>query len=191
MTETATNGRSATKDSVNALSKDVARVESNTNELFSKFNALAQSIGRANWQLIISASVAALAFAGGIWGLAVLPINTKLELMREEIRQNREMNSEQYKQLRAQEVGLAEIRRDLAAAAKTIDTFRDLIRRLESESISSRDYAKDETVRQKQIDAIQTKIDSVFPPSKTLEEIATRLRNLETRSWQNVVEQRK
>lgn len=180
----------ATRELVNPLFDTAERHEDNINELFGKTNELIAGRGKTNWQTLIAGLSLAVVIIGAMWALGLTPVKTSIDDVKATIAQKDRQDERQYDRIRALEALTIQQGERIAAAQKTIDTFRDLIRRLENESVASKDYAKDSLVLQKQLDSLHAKYDSVFPPAKTFEEFATRLRNLEGRTFESALPKR-
>ena len=176
------NGNYASREYVNPLFEQMQDVRNDVGALFTTTSKIKEEQGKTDWKTILSALGILILLIGALWGLVASPINSDIRDLKEYNRDQKTPAVVTFQRLTALEIANAKQETQIAAQLKTIDTFRDLIRRLENESVNSKDYSKDVLVIQRQLDALAKKVDDVFPPSKTFEEITTRLRALENRT---------
>lgn len=171
------NGGS-TKESINAVKADVARHQDNIDELYSSI----ATNGRTNWQTLLAAVGAVMVLIGGLWALTSTPVDRDIRRL--------EAGSAQYERRLTQiETNNARQDSDLSALRQRADTNRDQIKERVTEKEFTAALASSISQRealQRGLDAMNKKIDDVFPPQKTLEDLTRRLAELErTRALQN------
>jgi len=169
------NGESSIKEQLRSLTEHRDRHQKNIDELYTK----SETTGRTNWQIVLSALGVLVVVLGALWTLSSAPIHQELgRLDRDNRRQ-----AEQIAEFKAANSALT-VR--VMQHDEQVRVFRDLIRRLENDQLTTREFTVHQTGQtadraavQRQVDELNKKVDAVFPPGKVLEDLVRRLSELE------------